>query len=310
MDGLWLIRSRPRGGKVFWTALLLVIIFFHLFVFYPAPLGDSSLSGKGPPRELTGTDTLFLKPGPRWPVGLPLPPASGGLVASESRVPSAGGPRPGFADRQDDRDEMVRGIMDYGLADAEVLRVMALVPRHKFVPYWLSGRAYDDSPLPIGYGQTISQPYIVAEMTRLLQLSSASRILEIGTGSGYQTAVLAEFTPHVFSVEIVPELADQARERLRHLGYADVQVRSGDGWHGWPEHGPFDGIIVTCSAGQIPPPLIRQLAPGGRMVIPVGPPFSTQWLMLVTKDASGTVSTQSLMAVAFVPFIHDDADGE
>jgi len=201
---------------------------------------------------------------------------------------------------------MVRTIRHYGMTDRAVQKVMAAVPRHEFVPGKLSSRAYADSPLPIGYGQTISQPYIVAEMTRLLKLTRDSRVLEIGTGSGYQAAVLAHLTPHVYTIEIVKPLTVAAAKRLRRLGYDVVKVRHGDGYHGWAGEKRFDAIIVTCAAGQIPPPLIRQLAPGGRMVIPVGSPHSIQWLVLVTKDKDGTVRSRSLSQVRFVPLLRKD----
>lgn len=205
---------------------------------------------------------------------------------------------------------MVEVIRRYGLTDEPILRAMAAVPRHEFVPPSQSARAYDDTPLPIGYGQTISQPYIVAEMTRLLKLTPEKRVLEIGTGSGYQAAVLTEFTAHVYTVEIIKPLADSAKERLKRLGYDVVKVRHGDGYYGWPEEAPFDAIIVTCAAGQIPPPLLRQLAPGGRMVIPVGPAFATQWLMLVEKDRDGRVRSRALMPVRFVPLVRQVKSGE
>ncbi|MDY7009314.1 MAG: protein-L-isoaspartate(D-aspartate) O-methyltransferase [Planctomycetota bacterium] len=208
---------------------------------------------------------------------------------------------PQFKARQDQRAAMVRVIRAYGLRDESVLEAMTAVPRHEFVPANNSQRAYADTPLPIGFGQTISQPYIVAEMTRLLKLGPKSRVLEIGTGSGYQAAVLTHFTPHVYSIEIVKPLAESARKRLKRLGYTVVDVRAGDGYYGWAEKAPFDAIIVTCAAGRIPPPLIRQLAPGGRMVIPVGRPFATQSLMLIEKRPDESIRSRSLMAVAFVP---------
>ncbi|MCD6365394.1 MAG: protein-L-isoaspartate(D-aspartate) O-methyltransferase [Planctomycetes bacterium] len=219
--------------------------------------------------------------------------------------------RPRFAARRSDRNKMAQTIKrSYGLADETILAAMRAVPRHEFVPTRLSRRAYDDSPLPIGYGQTISQPYIVAEMTRRLKLSPKSRVLEIGTGSGYQAAVLTEFTPHVYTIEIVKKLARAAGQRLKRLGYTTVNVRAADGYYGWPERGPFDAIIVTCAAGQIPPPLLKQLAPGGRMIIPVGRPFSIQSLMLIEKDKDGKVRSRSLMAVRFVPLMRKDVSAE
>jgi protein-L-isoaspartate(D-aspartate) O-methyltransferase len=201
---------------------------------------------------------------------------------------------------------MVAVIEQYGFHDPVVLKAMRSVPRHRFVPASMRSEAYADTPLPIGHGQTISQPYIVAEMTRQLELTPTSRVLEIGTGSGYQAAVLAAVTPHVFSVEIIGALAERALLDLREAGCGSVQVRHADGHGGWPEEAPFDAIVVTCAASQIPPPLVRQLAPDGRMVIPVGPPFAVQDLMLVTRDADGTVRSRSLMAVRFVPLVRTE----
>jgi len=234
---------------------------------------------------------------------------SGQPVAEKPDEPEGerGWSPPTFTERQDDRDRMVRAIRDrYGLTDEQVLKAMASVPRHELVPDAVARRAYEDSPLPIGYGQTISQPYMVAEMTRRLDLGAGDRVLEVGTGSGYQAAVLAHFTREVRTIEIVRPLAEAARKRLDRLGYDCVEVRHGDGYHGWPDGGPFDAIIVTCAAGQIPPPLLKQLKPGGRMVIPVGGRFSVQRLMLVAKDEAGEVTSRSLMAVRFVPLLRQD----
>ena len=183
-----------------------------------------------------------------------------------------------------------------------VLGVMAEVPRHAFVPEALRDRAYDDRPLPIGYGQTISQPYIVALMTDLLEVDGDDVVLEVGTGSGYQAAVLARIVKHVYTMEIVPPLADRAKGRLAAAGYANVTVRTGDGYYGWPAHAPFDGIVVTAASSHIPPPLVAQLRPGARMVIPVGAPFLVQHLVLVEKDLDGKVTTRLMLPVAFVPF--------
>ena len=199
--------------------------------------------------------------------------------------------------------EMVAVIRSYGLKDPEILRVMAKVPRHKFVPEENRRYSYNDTPLAIGYGQTISQPFIVAEMTRQLQLTPTSKVLEVGTGSGYQAAVLAEITPHVYSIEIVEQLHEQARRTLADNGYGNLQLRHGDGYYGWPEAAPFDGIIVTCAAEHIPPPLVEQLAVGGRMLIPVGKRFGTQFLILVTQNADRSITSRNLMAVRFVPLV-------
>ena len=185
--------------------------------------------------------------------------------------------------------------------DPRVIQVMGRVPRHEFVPAGQIAYAYENRPLPIGHGQTISQPYIVAVMSELMRVGTDDAVLEVGTGSGYQAAVLAELGAKVSTIEIIEPLAVQAAERLRQLGYTGVRARAGDGYHGWPEHGPFDAIMVTAAAGHVPPPLVRQLKPGGRMVIPVGPPFLAQHLVLVEKRQDGSVSTRQLLPVRFVP---------
>lgn len=187
--------------------------------------------------------------------------------------------------------------------NAGVLEAMRRVPRHAFVPAAQRQLAYDNRPLPIGYGQTISQPYIVALMTDLLRLAPRARALEIGTGSGYQAAVLAELGYQVYTIEIVSGLAEQAATRLSGLGYDAVHVRRGDGYYGWPEAAPFDGIVVTAAASQIPPPLLEQLKPGGRMVIPIGATFLVQQLMLIEKLGDGSSRTEALLPVAFVPLV-------
>jgi protein-L-isoaspartate(D-aspartate) O-methyltransferase len=186
-----------------------------------------------------------------------------------------------------------------------VLEAMQRVPRHAFVPASERPHAYENRPLPIGHGQTISQPYIVALMTDLAAPEPGHRILEIGTGSGYQAAVLALLAGEVYSIEIIEPLAAQAAQRLRAPTYADVHTRVGDGYYGWKEAGPFDAIVVTAAAGNVPPPLIAQLKPGGRMVIPVGASFFTQQLLLVTKDKQGRVRTRSILPVRFVPLTGD-----
>jgi protein-L-isoaspartate(D-aspartate) O-methyltransferase len=182
-----------------------------------------------------------------------------------------------------------------------VVASLARVPRHEFVPADLQRLAYENRPLPIGYGQTISQPYIVALMTDLLDVRDDDVVLEIGTGSGYQAAVLAALVKHVYTVEIIPALAEQATARLKRLRYDNVSTRAGDGYYGWEEHAPFAGIIVTAAANHVPPPLIKQLKPGGRMIIPVGNPFSTQQLVVVEKSQSGAISTRKVLPVRFVP---------
>jgi len=183
-----------------------------------------------------------------------------------------------------------------------VMDVIAKVPRHEFVAEEQDAYAYDNRPLPIGYGQTISQPYIVALMTDLLDVKPSDVVLEIGTGSAYQAAVLAGLVDKMYTIEIIDGLGKEAKERLARLGYNNVEVKIGDGYHGWEEHAPFDAIIVTAAASHIPPPLIQQLKPGGRMVIPVGERFFVQYLMLVEKNKQGKLKTRNILPVAFVPF--------
>jgi protein-L-isoaspartate(D-aspartate) O-methyltransferase len=185
--------------------------------------------------------------------------------------------------------------------DPRVMAVLGTVPRHRFVPDGEVHAAYRNRPLPIGHGQTISQPYIVALMTDLMNVKPRDVVLEIGTGSGYQAAILAELVQTVCTIEIVSPLARDAEARLRALGYTNVRTRQGDGYYGWEDCGPFDAIIVTAAASHVPPPLVRQLKPGGRMVIPVGAPFLAQHLMLVEKRADGTILTRQILPVAFVP---------
>ncbi|MBE9503606.1 MAG: protein-L-isoaspartate(D-aspartate) O-methyltransferase [Proteobacteria bacterium] len=185
--------------------------------------------------------------------------------------------------------------------DPKVMTVMGKVPRHEFVPSEARSLAYRNRPLSIGYGQTISQPYIVALMTDLLKVAPKHTVLEVGTGSGYQAAVLAELVDKVFTIEIVEPLGRSAKKRLKRLNYDNVTVRIGDGYYGWQEEGPFDSIVVTAASSHIPPPLIKQLKPGGRMVIPVGSRFMVQQLVLVEKDHQGNVTTRQILPVRFVP---------
>lgn len=208
----------------------------------------------------------------------------------------------GAADYAAERADMVaRQIAERGVHDERVLSAMRKVPRHEFVPDAEKRHAYRDTPLPIGQGQTISQPYIVALMTELARPDKSDRILEIGTGSGYQAAVLAEIVEHVYSIEIEAVLAQRAAEVLRELGYDNVTIRAGDGYAGWVEHAPFDIIMITAAPDHIPQPLIDQLKPGGVMVVPVGPMFATQQLRVVEKDAAGKIISKSVTPVRFVP---------
>jgi protein-L-isoaspartate(D-aspartate) O-methyltransferase len=185
--------------------------------------------------------------------------------------------------------------------DERVMTVMGNVPRHEFVPIGDRGNAYRNRPLPIGFGQTISQPYIVALMTDLLYLEQGDVVLEVGTGSGYQAAVLAELVEQVYSIEIIEELSRQADLRLEQLGYDNIELRLGDGYYGWPDQAPFDAIIVTAAASHIPPPLVEQIRPGGIMIIPVGSQFQVQHLTMVSKDLTGKVTTRQVLPVRFVP---------
>ena len=201
------------------------------------------------------------------------------------------------------RKEMVEhDLKERGITDKRVLNAMADIPRHLFVEENLRKKAYDDHPLPIGEGQTISQPYVVALMTEALNLSSSDRVLEIGTGSGYQAAVLAEIARNVYTIEIRETLAERAAERLKGLGYKNIEVKYGDGYFGWKEHEPFDAIIITAAANHIPPPLIKQLKDGGRLIVPLGPTVYFQTLTLVEK-LNGDLKVKQMGSVRFVPMI-------
>ncbi len=205
------------------------------------------------------------------------------------------------------RQEMVQSaIIGWGITDEAVIQVMGKVPRHQFVPEDYLDQAYANHPLPIGYGQTISQPYIVALMTQELDVEAGERVLEIGTGSGYQAAVLAELGVEVFTIEIIEPLADQATERLTRLGYTLAQTRHGDGYYGWPEESPFDAIIVTAAPDHVPPPLLAQLKIGGVMVIPVGPVGAYQELWRITRTREDSYESVSLGGVRFVPLTRQE----
>lgn len=215
---------------------------------------------------------------------------------------SKGWERPRFEQRQDERHDMVKeGIKNQGITDSKVLDAMREVPRHFFVPENYQQYAYENRPLPIGHDQTISQPFIVAYMTNMLDLTPNDKVLEIGTGSGYQAAVLSELTPHVYTIEIVKPLGDQAIKRFEILRYNTIQTKIGDGYKGWPEHAPFDAIILTAAPEEIPQPLIDQLSPGGILVAPVGSVNANQVLTKITKNDDGTLHTEKRIAVRFVP---------
>jgi protein-L-isoaspartate(D-aspartate) O-methyltransferase len=200
------------------------------------------------------------------------------------------------------RKEMVKDqIEERGVKDPATLAALRKVPRHLFVPKNIIDDAYDDRPLPIGYGQTISQPYIVGYMTEIVKPQPDHRVLEIGTGSGYQAAILSEIVKEVYTIELIDSLGSQAKNRLGKLNYKKVTTKTGDGYYGWKDKAPFDAIVVTAAAEHIPPPLIEQLKEGGRMIIPVGSPFMVQQLMLVEKKG-GMVRSTNMMPVRFVPF--------
>ena len=209
---------------------------------------------------------------------------------------------PAYSERRIERARMVDWqIEGRSIEDPNVLGAMRTVPRHVFVRSTEQRAAYNDNPLPIDYEQTISQPYIVAFMTDTLKLTRSSKVLEIGTGSGYQAAVCAEMAQAVYTIEIVEELAKSAKDRLKELGYRNVFVKAGDGYFGWPEQAPFDAIIGTAAAGRIPEPLIEQLKPGGRMILPYGSSGSLQSLVLIAKDKDGNIQKKNVMPVRFVP---------
>ena len=194
-----------------------------------------------------------------------------------------------------------RQMIGKNALDPRVMAAMANTPREEFVPRSYGDAAFDNGPLPIGHGQTISQPYIVALMTDLLELEDDDVVLEVGTGSGYQTAILAQLCSKVYSIEYVQALAAAAGARLKRLGYDNIESRCGNGYDGWPEHAPFDAIIVTAAASHIPEPLVEQLKPGGRLVIPVGYPYSYQELRVVEKNEAGEIHVRDVLGVAFVP---------
>jgi protein-L-isoaspartate(D-aspartate) O-methyltransferase len=256
--------------------------------------------------SLSTTTTVPATGAPDTDAATTIPPevSDTGTPADEPTTaasPDTTSPDPNLEDRLRMVDVQIAAR---GINDPLVLQAMQDVPRHRFVPDDVVSMAYDDHALPIGLGQTISQPYIVALMSEALQLSPGDKVLEIGTGSGYQAAVLEAMGMVVYSIEIIPELAAQAAERLEALGY-EVVTRNADGYFGWEEHAPFDGIIVTAAPDHLPQPLAAQLAPGARMVIPIGPVGAVQTLWVFTADVSGELQAENLGRVVFVPFTRD-----
>ena len=230
--------------------------------------------------------------------------AAGSIMTAEAQDPYAA-PRNAMLDTIAALTRETRFETGRAAVGERVMAALNKVPRHRFVPSGEERYAYDNRPLPIGHGQTISQPFIVALMTDLLDLKAGDKVLEIGTGCGYQAAVLAELAREVYTIEIVVPLAKEAAARLMALGYHNVSARSGDGYLGWPEQAPFDAIMVTAGAREVPPALVQQLKPGGRLVIPVGPQWSGQELLVIEKDAGGRTATRKVLAVRFVPLTRD-----
>lgn len=281
------VHTGTVGGKpLLLTAAVVFVLLVLLPHFYERP-----------------PDARPVRPGPTTtPATQAGPPTAVSQPTTAYRPPDP----PAAKERITEREQMVATQIAGGwdrtaVRDRRVLAALRAAPRHAFVPDSYQRQAYADSPLPIGHGQTISQPYIVATMTELLKLPPAGKVLEIGTGSGYQAAVLAHLTPHVYTIEIVAPLAQRAQKTLHEQGYTNVQCRQGDGYFGWPEAAPFDAIIVTAAAGHLPPPLWDQLKPGGRIVIPIGGPYEVQRLVVITKTATGRRESESIMAVRFVP---------
>jgi protein-L-isoaspartate(D-aspartate) O-methyltransferase len=241
-------------------------------------------------------------PDSNQPAAEPNKPQEKAASKPKGKIPRPDHSHPAFQERINERNTLVSNyIVAEGIRDPKVVRSLRAVPRHSFVPRRDSMVAYVDRPLYIGYGQTISQPYIVAYMTDALQLDPNDKVLEVGTGSGYQAAVCAEIVNRVYSIEILEPLAKSAKQLLNELGYKNVFVKFADGYYGWPENAPFDAIIVTCAAGFVPPPLIQQLKPGGKMIIPLSSPFGYQTLAILTKDQQERVTSRQLLPVRFVP---------
>ena len=281
--------------KTLWTAAAGLVVIAAALVLAMSPADPPA----GPPGQPP------TKAPPDQPPDSDKPPA-------EEEVPFEPPTPPAAAERVKERQAMVEKQIAhprYGatpVKDETVLEVMRTVPRHVFVPAEYRSRAYLDTPLPIGHGQTISQPYMVGLMTELLKLTPESKVLEIGTGSGYQAAVLAHLTPRVYTIEIIKPLQERSEKALRDQGYDKVNCRRADGYYGWEKEAPFDAIIVTCAAGHLPPSLWEQLKPEGRIVIPIGGQYETQRLVLVTKQADGSRRSQTIMGVRFVPLTREE----
>ncbi len=233
-------------------------------------------------------------------------PASPATPTPRLSSPEATSAAPTPGEYAEARGAMADVVRDWGVTDEQVLRALGRVPRHRFVPEQYLSQAYDNHPLPIGYGQTISQPYIVGLMTAELGVTAGDKVLEVGTGSGYQAAVVAELGTEVYSIEIIGALADEAKARLASLGHENIHLRHADGYFGWPEQAPFDGILVTAAPDHVPQPLINQLTIGGTLIIPVGPPGGYQELWKITKTSQEETERVSLGGVRFVPLTRED----
>ncbi len=285
----------PKQDKTYTSVLISVLLVFILFAGIAA-LKNSAIFGPAFASENHKSQTNQTQADSNQP--------SQDKPTSENNTPRPEHNHPAFAERSKERQRMVAGqIQARRIHNSKVLAALRTVPRHAFVRKSDQRRAYSDQPLPIGLGQTISQPYIVAYMTDKLKLTPDSNVLEIGTGSGYQAAVCAEIAKKVYTIEIIPQLARSAKKRLKTLGYSNVTVKAADGYFGWAEKAPFDSIIVTAVAGLVPPPLIDQLKPGGRMILPLGSPYGVQTLVLITKDSKGKVRSRSFLPVRFVPMV-------
>jgi protein-L-isoaspartate(D-aspartate) O-methyltransferase len=284
-----------QADRVGWSRAMGVLALVVILALLPSCGPEPGITER--PAEQTGEITRTARPteptGEATPTDLPAGP-------TEEPAPTPTAEQEGDARLEERMDMVEYQIRRRGVTDKDVLAAMEAVPRHEFVPAQHKAQAYADHPLPIGYGQTISQPYIVALMTELLQLHNTDRVLEVGTGSGYQAAILAEIVAEVYTIEIVEPLAVEARERLKRLGFSNVHTLHADGYYGWREHAPYDAIIVTCAPDHIPQPLVQQLTEGGKLVIPVGPPGGYQTLWQVTKE-SGEVKKRNVTGVLFVP---------
>ena len=276
-----------RVGKAIAAGILVLMVTGAVIAF---GLGSIDAPARAPEPQLQPETPPDTQPSTEWEP--PAPPAATERAAERARMVEQ------QIARQRPRRQPIK--------DRVVLNAMRTVPRHVFVPKADRRLAYQDSPLRIGYGQTISQPYIVAMMSELLELKEDAKVLEIGTGSGYQAAVLAHLTPNVYTVEIIDPLFERAAGVLGSQDYGAVRTRHGDGYFGWAEHAPFDAIIVTCAAGHLPPPLWDQLKPGGRIVIPIGGPYEVQRLIVVTKQLDGSRRSTTVMSVRFVPMTREE----